>query len=136
MASLFSATPPAVYLEALCGPETAAGLPMPSAAFHFSSCVYVLLGVAAADFFSRALFPDSSLRWFWLHALANGVVVAFSLRDVGAWAAAPLCSMVLPHSSWMPSHIAMSLHVWHLLAFTSLRMDDIVRGVARSVWGW
>ena len=129
MSSFFTATPAAPFLEALCGPEAASGLPMPSAYFHFTSSLSVLVGVALADFFSRALFPESSLRWFWLHALANGVVVAFSARDVGAWVGAPLCSMVLPHSSWMPSHIAMALHVWHLLAFTSLRVDDIVRYV-------
>ena len=92
--------------------------------FHLTQMFYWFLCAAAADACVKRLLPASA-RWFALHAAANALVVAFGARDVAAFFASPLCAMLSAHSSWVPSHLAFALHAYHLVAFTSLRGEDI-----------
>ena len=127
----------------LCGPLTP--LDLPALPYHGVQILYWIGAVAVADVISRrVLFPEPGVRWFFLHALANLIVTLASAQDVWGWLTSPMCSMVVAHHSWAPTHIAFALHLYHLVAFTKLRMDDIVHHllfvggfcVLNFAWAW
>ena len=113
------------FLVPLC-PELAAPA-TESWAFHASHSAAFILLYFLADLAAKKSLPDANARWFALHAAANALVVAVGARDVAAFFASPLCAMLSAHSSWVPSHLAFALHAYHLVAFTSLRGEDIGR---------
>ena len=69
---------------------------------------------------------DSKTRWFALHAIANGIIAVSSLPDVTQVLGSPFCSMLNPMQSWVPSHTAVAVHSYHFLAFTKIRLDDLM----------
>jgi hypothetical protein len=85
------------------------------------------------DFFHRAVDATSSnnakSRWFALHSTGNWVIAATCVWDVVGTVAAPLCAMVSPMQSWIPSHLAFGLHMYHMLAYTDLRAADVFHHV-------
>lgn len=84
---------------------------------------------APADLLLRRFLPDGKVRWFALHVLANAVITASALPDLIVVARSPLCAMLAPMGSWIPSHVSFAVHFYHLFAFTKLRTDDIIHHV-------
>lgn len=76
----------------------------------------------------RAVVVDVKARWFLLHAIGNGVVCLAGVPDMVAVLANPFCALAGPLLSWTPCHIALGLHLYHLIAFTT-RLDDVVHHV-------
>jgi hypothetical protein len=68
--------------------------------------------------------PDA--RWFLLHSLANAVVAGTGLRDVMAVLRRPEDARTAPMKSWVPSHLSFAVHLWHTLAYTALRREDLI----------
>ena len=68
---------------------------------------------------------SAGARWFFLHSVANWAIAAMSLEDLIYVTKHPLCAMLAPVATWKPSQLAFALHVYHLLAFTKLRAEDI-----------
>lgn len=108
----------------LCADMTPSADEIKPLPFHATHMFYWFLACFAADALIRRLLPESA-RWFALHAAVNAVVVAYSAYDVAAFAAQPMCAMLRSHSSWVPSHSGLALHAYHLVAFTSLRAEDV-----------
>lgn len=84
---------------------------------------------APADFILQRFLPDGKVRWFALHVLANAVITVTALPDLIVVARSPLCAMLAPMGSWVPSHVSFAVHFYHLFAFTKLRADDVVHHV-------
>lgn len=62
---------------------------------------------------------------FALHSLVNFGICLAGLRDVLSVAITPLCALSGAPIAWTPSHLACSVHLHHLVAFTTLRFEDI-----------
>jgi len=69
---------------------------------------------------------NAKARWFALHSVTNWCIVFFSLQDCLSVIQSPVCAMVMPLNSFVPSYFAFSLHAYHFLAYTGLRGEDIV----------
>ena len=98
---------------------------------HVQGCLLSLVAIAGIDLFLRyATLKEykthSKARWFMLHSLVNFLVVGFSFHDTIMVLKAPICSMLTPLQSWVPSYLAYSLHLYHFIAYTVVRMEDIV----------
>jgi hypothetical protein len=101
----------------------------PEWSFHaYYTLMFVLL-FGVTDALSKSyLIPDNNTRWFSLHALANALTCIFSIPDLVYVFRNPLCGMVTPAMSWLPTHAGMAIHIYHCIGF-SLRTDDIVHHV-------
>ena len=98
------------FLVSLC-PEFAAPS-TESWAFHaYHSALFILL-YAAADLAAKRALPDSNTRWFALHALANMITAGASLRDLASVLFSPMCGMVSPILSWVPTHAGIAIHIY------------------------
>ena len=98
---------------------------------HVQGCLLSLVAVAFIDLFLRYATlleykTHSKARWFMLHSLVNFLVAGFSFHDIVMVLKAPICSMLNPLQSWVPSYLAYSLHLYHFLAYSVVRMEDIV----------
>ena len=98
---------------------------------HVQGCLLSLVAIAGIDLFLRyATLKEykthSKARWFMLHSLVNFLVAGFSFHDIVMVLKAPICSMLNPLQSWVPSYLAYSLHLYHFIAYTVVRMEDIV----------
>ena len=95
---------------------------------HIIGLLVALCGICAVDFLVVCkIFPgDPKTRWFALHAIVNGITVVSCLTDIGQVAVRPFCVALESTHSWVPSYCAFSLHLYHMLAFTALRKEDIV----------
>ncbi len=71
------------------------------------------------------ILAEAKTRWFALHALANFMVAVLGLPDIYFVLKNPYCGMMFDIISWHPSHIAFSIHLYHLLAFSDLRLEDV-----------
>jgi hypothetical protein len=96
---------------------------------HMMGCLVTFVVVALVDVVLRLLFPDQKTRWFALHFVANMIISAMCLHDMWGLMKAPLCAFSEASDSWVPSYIAFGLHAYHLIAFTAVRMEDIVHHV-------
>ena len=99
---------------------------------HFNGVVKFLLLVFAMDIFLKcfkSFQENSKARWFGLHSAVNWLITIFAFNDSVSCLKNPICSMVLDMDSWYPSHLAFALHVYHFLAYTNLRFEDIVHHV-------
>jgi len=96
---------------------------------HAMGCVAAFIVTGLVDVVLRVLFPDQKTRWFALHFVANSIVTVACLQDMWGLMNAPLCAFVEPSDSWIPSYIAFALHAYHLIAYTAVRMEDIVHHV-------
>ena len=109
----------------LC-PDAAPPSP-PSPLEHCKALALFTLAFAIVDLAARPFLKDPNARWFTIHAIANAITAFFSLPDLFRVALSPLCAMVSPIYSWVPSYAASSVHLFHLVFyFFSLRADDIV----------
>ena len=87
--------------------------------FFFTAVYFV------ADLCLKRLLPDSNTRWFGLHALANLVTTLGAAQDLASVFLHPLCGMVSPTHSWVPTHAGMAVHLYHILGFFPfLRFED------------
>ena len=99
---------------------------------HFMGVLKFLLLVLLLDMILKctSLFKtNSKARWFGLHSAVNWLITIFAFSDSVSCLSSPLCSMVQDMDSWYPSHLAFALHVYHFLAYTNLRAEDIVHPV-------
>ena len=116
---------------------------------HIQGCGYTLILIFFVDMIIRyitlsAYRTNSKARWFMLHAIINFFVAAFSIKDSIIVLTLPQCSMLLPMYSWQPSYLAYSLHLYHFLAYTVVRLDDILHhlvfvgtfGVVNFLMSW
>lgn len=112
-------------LSMLC-PEAATPSP-PSPSEHLTYLFGYTLFFTVCDILAGLFLKDSGARWFFIHALANAITAGFALPDLIAVARAPLCAMVSPLWSWVPSYAASAVHLFHLTVyFFELRTEDIV----------
>jgi hypothetical protein len=113
----------------LCPDAPAELLPPSFLQFHLPMCLMWLGVMAVLDkIFRRTLVKGAP--WFALHCAMNAIVVLFGLRDVYFVLATPACAMVGEVQSWVPTHVALMVHVYHCVAYTDLRFDDILHHVA------
>ena len=98
---------------------------------HIVNLVATLICIGFIDQLSmRRFFPgDQKTRWFALHFLVNAIICVAAFHDLVHVARRPLCVAIEATASWVPSYCAWSLHLYHLLAFTSLRKEDVVHHV-------
>ena len=102
----------------------------PPYSFHLTQTLLFTALYFVVDVIAKRSLPDSNTRWFFLHALANAITAAASLRDLLSVFFFPMCSMVSPILSWVPTHAGMAIHLYHCIGFFSfLRTDDIVHHV-------
>jgi hypothetical protein len=90
----------------------------------FAICA-VLLADQALKQCASTLKANNGARWFALHSLANLAISFTCLPDLLAVSRSPLCAMLESMASWAPSYLSFGLHVYHFLAFTKLRAEDI-----------
>ena len=98
------------FLVPLC-PELAAPA-LESWAFHASGAGAFLLLYLCADLAAKKALPDANARWFALHALANIITAGASLRDLASVLSRPMCGMVSPILSWVPTHAGIAIHIY------------------------
>ena len=98
------------FLVPLC-PELAAPA-TESWAFHATHSAAFILLYFLADLAAKKYLPDANARWFALHALANMITAGASLRDLASVLSRPLCGMVSPILSWMPTHAGIAIHIY------------------------
>lgn len=111
-----------------CPPESGhAVLPVPSVAGHTLQVAVVVAAVAAVDQLLKVAHAWGSpgARWFCLHSVVNIAITVLASPDLLFTIVKPMCSMMAPIHSWWPSHLAFGLHLYHLLAFTKLRGEDL-----------
>jgi len=109
-----------------CPVDDAYDLPMPSVVDHLIQIILILAVIASFDTVVRYYtWTSAGARWFFLHSVANWAIAAMSLEDLIYVTKHPLCAMLAPVATWKPSQLAFALHVYHLLAFTKLRAEDI-----------
>lgn len=98
--------------------------------YHLSQTLLFTLFYFVVDVLAKRQLSDSNTRWFFLHALANLITAVASVRDLLSVFFTPMCSMVSPILSWIPTHAGMAIHLYHCIGFFSfLRTDDIVHHV-------
>ncbi len=98
------------FLVPLC-PELAAPA-TESWAFHATHSAAFILLYFLADLAAKKSLPDANARWFALHALANMITAGASLRDLASVLSRPLCGMVSPILSWVPTHAGIAIHIY------------------------
>ena len=98
------------FLVPLC-PELAAPA-LESWAFHASHSFAFILLYLCADLAAKKALPDANARWFALHALANIITAGASLRDLASVLSRPMCGMVSPILSWVPTHAGIAIHIY------------------------
>eukprot|EP00937_MAST-01D_sp_MAST-1D-sp2_P007905 g7905.t1 len=114
----------ALSFEAVCGVPKELE-PPPLLTYHVPLCLVWFLVMGAIDFVVLRPRLLKGAPWFALHSSMNMLVTVFGLSDVMYILDRPHCAMVAPTQSWIPSHIAVTLHVYHCVAYTELRFDDI-----------
>ena len=105
-----------------------AALPNPPSPWeHAAQLLWWSLGFTVLDLLARPVLRDPAPRWFFIHSLANAIVCVFSVPDLLSVADKPLCAMVSPILSWVPSYSAGAVHLFHCVVYYfELRVEDIV----------
>ena len=98
--------------------------------YHVPWCLFWFGVMAAIDKVLLRPRLNPGAPWFALHSGMNMLVTGFGLQDIWFILRQPACAMVAQTQSFVPSHIAVTLHVYHCVAYTDLRMDDIVHHAA------
>jgi hypothetical protein len=94
---------------------------------HAKGVLIAMILIAAFDqTVMRAVFKHEKTRWFALHCITNAIISATCCQDLANIASTPLCGFIESPSSWLPSYFSFALHLYHLVAFTSLRGEDVV----------
>lgn len=93
---------------------------------HAASMGCLFVAICGVDCLLRGAFPSPKVRWFALHFLINMAMASLCIGDIVGIVRSPFCAFLEPAGSYIPTHGALTLHIYHLLFFTGLRREDIV----------